>query len=120
MLEIRGGATPDDLLKLRHAGYTIRGDGSLFPDGRQVAKVHEIRTDGSIFPDGRRVITVEVEGTVAQAVQALALVPARTRAYRVETTRGARAEAEKLVLESRWFVMTPLPDDSFEFIVKDE
>lgn len=42
--------------------------------------------------------------------------------YQIEVTGQSAAMnfAVNLVAASKWFVMTPLPDDQWEFLVKDE
>lgn len=45
-------------------------------------------------------------------------MPAPTRTYIKRGEREAVAEARRLVLASRWFEVTPLPDEEFEFVVK--
>lgn len=44
----------------------------------------------------------------------------RAVTYHMPSALAAQREAEMLVAESRWFMVTPMPDDTFEFTVKDE
>lgn len=43
-----------------------------------------------------------------------------TKKIVVNGTLRAMSVAERLVYKSKWFTCTPLPDDDFEFVVKDE
>jgi hypothetical protein len=44
----------------------------------------------------------------------------KIRAYRILGDDEAAEHAVRLVYRSQWFECTPLPDDEYEFVVKDE
>ncbi len=48
------------------------------------------------------------------------MMPERTKEYVIKGESRAVMLAEKLILNSVWFCLTPFPDDDWKFTLKDE
>lgn len=46
--------------------------------------------------------------------------PFKTKTFIATSGGQARMAADRLVVGSCWFEVTPIPDDRYEFVVKDE